>query len=48
MDHASEALMRSALHDLANCLSGIRGILELSLTASRSRGRTGATSSTSS
>lgn len=30
MDHASEALMRSALHDLANCLSGIRGILELS------------------
>jgi len=30
MDPASEALMRSALHDLANVLSGIRGILELS------------------
>lgn len=30
MDAASEALMRSALHDLANVLSGIRGILELS------------------
>jgi len=30
MDPASEALMRSALHDLANCLSGVRGILELS------------------
>ncbi len=30
MDPASEALMRSALHDLANVLCGIRGILELS------------------
>ncbi len=30
MDPASEALMRSALHDLANALSGIRGILEMS------------------
>lgn len=30
MDPASEALMRSSLHDLANVLSGIRGILELS------------------
>lgn len=30
VDHASEALMRSAIHDLANSLSGIRGILELS------------------
>lgn len=30
MDPASEALMRSTLHDLANVLSGIRGILELS------------------
>lgn len=30
MDPASEALMRSALHDLANVLSGVRGILELS------------------
>lgn len=30
MDPASEALMRSAIHDLANVLSGIRGILELS------------------
>lgn len=30
MDHASEALMRSSIHDLANALSGIRGILELS------------------
>lgn len=30
MDPSSEALMRSALHDLANVLSGIRGILELS------------------
>lgn len=30
MDPESEALMRSALHDLANVLSGIRGILELS------------------
>lgn len=30
MDPASEALMRSSLHDLANSLSGIRGILELS------------------
>jgi hypothetical protein len=30
MDPSSEALMRSSLHDLANVLSGIRGILELS------------------
>lgn len=30
MEPASEALMRSALHDLANTLSGIRGVLELS------------------
>lgn len=30
MDPASEALMRSAFHDLANTLSGIRGILEMS------------------
>ena len=30
MDHTSEALMRSSIHDLANLLSGIRGILELS------------------
>ena len=30
MEPASEALMRSALHDLANVLCGIRGILELS------------------
>jgi len=30
MDPASEALMRSSLHDLANAMSGIRGILDLS------------------
>lgn len=30
MEPASEALMRSALHDLANVLCGIQGILELS------------------
>ncbi len=30
MDPASEALMRSAIHDLANVLCGIRGILDLS------------------
>jgi hypothetical protein len=30
VDHASEALMRAAIHDLANLFSGIRGILELS------------------
>lgn len=30
MDQASEGLMRSALHDLANALSGLQGILELS------------------
>jgi hypothetical protein len=30
MDHASEALIRSVIHDMANALSGIRGILELS------------------
>jgi hypothetical protein len=30
MDPTSEALMRSALHDLANVLCGIQGILELS------------------
>lgn len=29
MDPISEALMRSALHDMANTLSGIRGILEM-------------------
>ena len=30
VDHATEALVRSAVHDLANLFSGIRGILELS------------------
>ena len=30
MDPTSEALMRSSIHDMANTLSGIRGILELS------------------
>ena len=30
MDQASESLMRSAIHDLANLFSGVRGILELS------------------
>lgn len=30
MDPSAEALMRSTLHDLANCLSGVRGILDLS------------------
>jgi len=30
MDHASEALIRSVIHDMANALSGVRGILELS------------------
>lgn len=30
MDPDAQALMRSTLHDLANCLSGLRGILELS------------------
>lgn len=30
MDSTAEALMRSTLHDLANCLSGVRGILDLS------------------
>ena len=30
MDHESEVLIRAALHDLANTLSGVRGILELS------------------
>lgn len=30
MDHASESLIRSSIHDLANILSGVRGILELS------------------
>jgi hypothetical protein len=30
VDHVSESLMRSTIHDLANQLSGIRGILELS------------------
>lgn len=32
MDHASEALIRSVIHDMANALSGVRGILELSPT----------------
>jgi hypothetical protein len=30
MEHASEELIRAALHDLANTLSGIQGILDLS------------------
>lgn len=30
MDPSAEALIRSTLHDLANCLSGVRGILDLS------------------
>lgn len=30
MDATSEALMRSSIHDMANVLSGIQGILELS------------------
>lgn len=30
MNPSAEALMRSTLHDLANCLSGVRGILDLS------------------
>ena len=39
MDPTAEALMRSTLHDLANCLSGVRGILDLSDTAQPLRPR---------